>query len=203
MLFSLFYIISGFLISYILNNDKNYDNPIRFYVNRILRLYPVYYVVAVLSLCAYAFIRPNFFNLYQNIPFDAKALLVAANLLLFGQDWVMFSGIDEGHLVFLTDFRNSDFLLYQGLLVQQAWTLGVELSFYLIAPFVLRDKWKIVVLLIASLTLRIILIFNGIGLKDPWTFRFFPSELALFLIGALSQQWLLPFWDRVLKEQPN
>lgn len=195
----LFYIISGFLISYILNNNKNYKHPIKFYTNRILRLYPVYYIVAALSLCMHTVWTTSFFSVYQSIPFGAKALLVFSNLFLFGQDWVMFSGIKQGNLVFVTDFFSSDILLFHGLLIPQAWTIGVELSFYVIAPFVLRDRRKICCLLLASITLRIILMINGLGLNDPWTNRFFPSELALFLIGALSQQWLLPFWAGVLK----
>jgi hypothetical protein len=40
-------------------------------------------------------------------------------------------------------------------------------------------------LLAASLALRGVLIATGIGLGDPWTYRFFPTELALFLLGSL------------------
>ena len=43
----------------------------------------------------------------------------------------------------------------------------------------------IIFLIFISLTLRFLLIlfdFKG----DPWTYRFFPSELALFLLGSLS-----------------
>ena len=31
---------------------------------------------------------------------------------------------------------------------------------------------------------------------DPWSYRFFPFELALFAAGALSHQWLLPLAER-------
>ena len=78
----------------------------------------------------------------------------------------------------------------------QAWTLGVELSFYLIAPFLLVRKNLIVSILICSLILRVYLIQIGIGNKDPWTYRFFPTELALFLLGACSHQFLRPFYER-------
>jgi peptidoglycan/LPS O-acetylase OafA/YrhL len=196
----LFYVISGFLISYILRNTKSYENPITFYSNRILRLYPVYYFVAALSLCAYLFGSQKFVDVYKSIPFGAVALLVISNLCLLGQDWVKFSAIENGHLVFSTDFHNSEIDLQKGLLIDPAWTLGVELSFYIIAPFILHDKRKIYCLLIASLTLRIYLLMNGIGFKDPWINRFFPCELALFLIGALSHQLLLPFWERMTKK---
>ena len=42
----LFYIISGFLISFVLVERKSYPSVRSFYVNRYLRLYPVYVVVA-------------------------------------------------------------------------------------------------------------------------------------------------------------
>ncbi|MGZ5148490.1 MAG: acyltransferase family protein [Burkholderiales bacterium] len=192
----LFYMISGFLMSYVLANNPAYANPLTFYKSRALRLYPMYFAVAAASLPVWIFFQPGFLDVYGNIPFDAKLLLTASNLLLIGQDWLMFCGIDNGRLVLTHDFSSSDIPLYEGLLVPQAWTLGVELSFYALAPFILRDKRKIVLLLLASLVLRALLVFNGIGLKDPWTYRFFPLELALFLIGALSRQVLLPVWQR-------
>ena len=45
----IFYIISGFLISYILVESKNYPNIKHFYFNRILRIYPIYYFVVFIS----------------------------------------------------------------------------------------------------------------------------------------------------------
>ena len=49
----------------------------------------------------------------------------------------------------------------------QAWTLGVEITFYLVAPFVLRSPRRLLALLAASLALRAVLIATGIGLSDP------------------------------------
>ena len=49
----LFYVISGFLISYVLTATDHYRGaPGRFYANRALRLYPVYLAVAALTLLA-------------------------------------------------------------------------------------------------------------------------------------------------------
>ena len=50
----------------------------------------------------------------------------------------MFTAIQEGNFQLVTNFRNSEIPIYSGLIIPQAWTLGVELSFYLIAPFVLK-----------------------------------------------------------------
>ena len=40
----IFYIISGFLISYILFEKKSYNKIINFYQNRILRLFLIYFI---------------------------------------------------------------------------------------------------------------------------------------------------------------
>jgi peptidoglycan/LPS O-acetylase OafA/YrhL len=196
----LFYIISGFLMSLILNEKNIYNDPVKFYINRALRIYPIYFSVALLSLLAQFVANPSFFELYEKIPSGAQLFLIFSNIFIFGQDWIMFSGIENGNLVFLTDFSKSEALLYTGLLVPQAWTLGVELCFYLIAPFVLRSVKTTILLLVLSLLLRIILLNVGLGMRDPWTYRFFPSELALFLAGALAHRLLLPRWQNAVKK---
>ena len=132
------------------------------------------------------------FRLYDDLPLSARLFLILSNLFIVGQDWLMFFGIEHSSLLFTGSFAHSDVPLYQGLLVPQAWTLGVEITFYLVAPFVLRSPRRLLALLAASLALRAVLIATGIGLNDPWTYRFFPAELALFLAGALSHQILLP-----------
>jgi peptidoglycan/LPS O-acetylase OafA/YrhL len=111
---------------------------------------------------------------------------------------VYFSGVRGGHLVFASNFNHSEVVLCRGLLLPQSWTLGVELTFYLLAPFILKDRRKLMLLLLASFGLRACLLMQGIGFSDPWSCRFFPSELGLFLLGALSQQLLSPLWKRAV-----
>ena len=45
----LFYMISGFLISYILVERKVYVDVKSFYINRYLRIFPIYAVIATLT----------------------------------------------------------------------------------------------------------------------------------------------------------
>ncbi len=196
----LFYVISGFLISYVLVEKKAYPRLGYFYLNRYLRLYPIYFVVALLVICTYWVFGTVWFidmQFLRQLPWSANLLLALSNLFIVGQDWVMFTAIHDGHLHFATNFQASEFQLHKGLLVPQAWTLGVELTFYLVAPFVLTRRAVIYVLLALSIALRIYLYEIGLGDQDPWSYRFFPTELALFLLGALAHQSLAPLYDRI------
>ena len=198
----LFYIISGFLISYVLTEVRSYKTVKAFYFNRYLRLFPIYAVVALLTLAAYTLTgNGEFFATYAKAPTSADLLLAFSNSTLFFQDWVMFLGIRQGHLQFVKDFYVSDPQLYKGLLAWQAWTLGVELTFYAIAPFLLKNRNLIYVALCASLALRALFIILRFGLIDPWTYRFFPAELGLFLFGALSHQLLLTRFRKLTPAQ--
>ncbi|MDC8786690.1 acyltransferase family protein [Roseateles koreensis] len=196
-----FYMISGFLISYVLVESKAYGRSLDFYVSRYLRLFPAYALIALLTLLSYCLLGNNeFFAVYANLPFSATIVLFVSNSFIFLQDWVMFLGASGSDLIFTSDFRNSDVLLWKGLLVPPAWTLGVELSFYLLAPFVLKRKNIIYFTLAVSLLVRVVLYIFGLANKDPWTYRFFPAELTMFMAGALSHQLLLPVYRNLKLE---
>jgi peptidoglycan/LPS O-acetylase OafA/YrhL len=108
----------------------------------------------------------------------------------------MFIDQASGILFFTPDFWQTAPALYTFLFVPQAWSLGLELLFYFIAPFLLRMKrsWIIAVML-ASLALRLYL-YNVCSLRhDPWTYRFFPTEIIFFLAGNLSY--------RIYKKRPS
>src|SRR6185312_5398791 len=113
----LFYIISGFLISYILNHNPAYKNTGRFYASRFFRIFPLYYAVAGLTLLAVVAAGTHFFRLYHQVPWPAVVLLVGGNLLIFGQDLVMFATVRAGRLHFFHDVHRTDYPLFQGLLL--------------------------------------------------------------------------------------
>jgi peptidoglycan/LPS O-acetylase OafA/YrhL len=193
----MFYMISGFLISHVIVNNKVYLRKSSFYMSRGLRIYPVYYVVLLLSIAADFFADPWYRHIWAAFPDAIKFIVGGGNVTILGQDWFMFMGLDHSKNLHLTaNIWAYPYQLWQGLLIPQGWTLGVELSFYLLAPFLLRSRTKIVIALILSIALRIMLLWSGIGEKDPWTYRFFPTELALFLVGALSNQVFLPYIER-------
>jgi hypothetical protein len=76
---------------------------------------------------------------------------------------------------------------HQNLAIAPSWVLGVEFLFYLVAPFMVRRSASLVAtVLFASLALRLFPQFRWALQDDPWSYRFFPSELALFLVGVLG-----------------
>ncbi len=194
-----FFIISGFYMTMILN--KKYigkDSYSLFISNRFLRLYPIYWVVVGLTIIA-AFLSFLSFNSWMRLmPYVAfndfmniktLAFLGFTNIFLFGQDMVMFLGVnlDSGLMFFTNNFTNTSPELHNFLLIPQAWTIGLELIFYLIAPFLVRKKLPVILLLIAGSFLLRGYIYFILGMHhDPWTYRFFPTELALFLFGTIS-----------------
>lgn len=194
----LFYIISGYLMSLVILS-QSYGSFKLFYLNRVLRLFPIYWFVALVTLITYFFITTessvHFFKTYSELGGDS-IWLVLANTFLFGQDWIMFTGVKDGVFGFTSNFIESDVAVWRGLLVPQAWTLGVELSFYAIAPFILKNKKHWLSLLLFSLLLRVYFVSIGLGTQDPFSYRFFPLELGLFLCGVFAHQVVRPFYKR-------
>jgi len=74
------------------------------------------------------------------------------------------------------------------LFVPQAWSLGLELMFYAIAPFLLRIKSAgLIGLTVLFLALRLFMLeLTDLGLNGFFQYKFFPFELGFFLIGILS-----------------
>ena len=71
-------------------------------------------------------------------------------------------------------------------IVPQCWTIGVELTFYLIAPLTCRSVRGTAALFLFGLATRLCLgAFVMPGL-DPWFYRFAPAEMMLFASGGLA-----------------
>ena len=196
----LFFMISGFLMSYVLNESNKYELKHVFYRSRFLRIFPIYFVVASATL-VYFLIHDSvssiaFFDVYSNSGVVATLMLVLANLLIFLQDVVMFFRTSPDGLTCVSNFREFDQQLWRGLLVPQAWTLSLELIFYLIFPFIFNKRKTIVVIFLVSLFLKGFFVMSGIGRVDPWSYRFFPFEICWFLLGALSHIYVFPIFNR-------
>ena len=185
-----FYIISGFFVALMFDVSPAYQNVFKFYRSRFLRIFPIYYVVFFASIVFVIVFGipslPNGKELFLNLNTETKLLLVISNLFIFFQDWIMFLGWNNNGLNFVSHFSMSEPPLYHFLMVPQAWSLAIELSFYLMAPFLVRCRTNwLIFLVIVGLLLRVIFYKNGL-FEDPWSYRFFGLELFTFLIGMLS-----------------
>jgi len=191
-----FYIVSGFYMALVLT-ERYHSLPI-FFTNRLLRLYPAYLVVAAATV-AHALVRwglgresnsPGLLSYETHFaPLDvlSKSYLVLTNLLLWGQDVAMYLRVADGgrSLAFTTNFMNSVPRVETFLLVPQAWSLSIELGFYLLAPWLISRGTKTLIAIVAA-TIALRLALASIGLTfDPWTYRFFPVEIGSFVFGMV------------------
>ena len=116
-----FFVLSGFLITYILLKEKNTTNTIslkKFYIKRILRIWPVYFLALILGF----FVLPQIMHFLigdNKLPFLANAPLRVLPKYLF----------------FLANF---DLAFHGGasVLTDILWSISVEEQFYLVWPFI-------------------------------------------------------------------
>lgn len=193
----IFYLISGFYMAMVLSAAR-YSSVRRFYWSRFLRIFPVTWVVlagVLASSCVAGLSTGHWMALspYVSNPFSvngALGVIVAAvsNVTLFGQDWVMFLSHPRGAPLGITsNFWLDAHPLFRLLVIPQAWSVGVELCFYLLVPYINRLR-TVTIAGIAALSLAARLAaYAWLGLDhDPWTYRFFPFELCSFLLGMLA-----------------
>ena len=189
-----FYIVSGFLITMVLNERAQYRDVVKFYVSRYLRLWPAYAITALLSL---ALINPGILQGIAKLNWPSAIFVGLADLTLFLQDTFLFLAADTRGAIYATaSFKLEPSPLHIFLPVPQAWSLGVELLFYLIAPFLCRSVVRVALLFAFGLAVRV-----AIGAWhpefDPWGYRFAPAEMMLFAAGGLAY-----FAGRKLRDAP-
>ncbi|MDP9229972.1 MAG: acyltransferase [Bacteroidota bacterium] len=109
----LFFVLSGFLITEILLNSRNTKNYFKnFYVRRILRIFPLYYLVLIFFLIIFPVIK--------NFPLDLR--FYTQNQLwywIYLQNWVFTFNYDG-----------------KGAALNHFWSLAVEEQYYLVWPFI-------------------------------------------------------------------
>ena len=196
----LFYVISGFYMGLILAEKYTGRDEWRtFYVNRVLRIYPIYFLVLavtvtiILVLIFHGSPLPWFvvgYSEWHNLNLPTLIAVIVPNFSLVGLDFLHFFHLTpNGSLVPSISpppaFFDPLAAGRQFTVIPQAWTLGLEIQFYLLAPWIARWRTRYIAVLIAiCVILR--MMFYAWGYKaDPWDDRFFPFELALFLAGLL------------------
>lgn len=190
-----FYIMSGFYMAMVLN--EKYTGPrsnFLFYTNRALKIYPLYwanlFILIAWSLFTFMLGYPSTLRFYAwawPLPAITFIYFLVMNLFIFGADDVFLLGIQKnGSLNFSNHYTKGIPSVYLYSFNGVAWTIGVELLFYLIAPFITRKTiWLAVAILICSLGLRVALahaFYDG----PPWSYMFFPTQLSFFMGGIIS-----------------
>ena len=182
-----FFLVSGFYIALIL--DKTYKSKRIFYLNRILRLYPIYLIVCLLVLLTSIFRRGVAENLFDYSPF---VLLIStfSNLTLIGTDWLMFFDTSNGGIQFTSSVITGD-RMRDLLWIAPAWSLGIEITFYAMAPILCKWRSRFLLATIIGLcTIRIVFNQSDFNfVESPFDARFFPFELPYFLVGILLYRY--------------
>ena len=179
----IFFLVSGFYIALIL--DQSYKSKRLFYINRILRLYPIYLIVCFIVLVVSLFRTGVAENLFDYSPL-VLSVSTFSNLTLIGTDWLMFLDTANGGIHFTSSIMSGD-RMRDLLWVAPAWSLGVEITFYAIAPFLCKLRLRVLILSISLLVLlKIIFYQSDLNFSEsPFDVRFFPFELPFFLVGII------------------
>jgi len=167
---SLFFVLSGFLITYLLLVESAKNGKVsvsKFYIRRSLRIWPLYYFIAIVGLLIFP--------------------------ILFGQEYILNVFYPENNLVIPVNIK---IILAFCLLpnyatisapMEHLWSIGVEEQFYGIWPWVFRNKLNIVRvclgILIIKLSISPILPFlNSAGARRI----FDEARFECMAIGALG-----------------
>lgn len=198
-----FYIISGFYMTLILNEKYVGKNSYKVFVTkRFFRLAPTYWTICLLTLlvaACYSIFSLSYpssdtivFNPHRisgNTSMTTWITVAVSNIIMFGQDIALFLGVknDTGNIFFTIHSYQEPYPLCRYFLVPQAWSVGLEILFYLIAPFIVRKKNSVVcTILVLSLSMKVFIKYY-LKIEDGnWTYRFFPSEIMFFCLGCLS-----------------
>jgi len=186
-----FFVLSGFLISYLLLAEREKTGTIglkAFYMRRILRIWPLYFFILILGF----FILPNFDLFY--IPFQSESLSTHfwPNLLLY--------------IFILPNLAQALYLPIPH--IGQAWSIGVEEQFYIIWPLLFKLRKNIVSTIIYAflffVLIKILFLFVDFGLlssssEDVMKKFLAATKVECMALGALAAYILFYRKTTILK----
>ena len=164
-----FYLVSGYVMTGLL--QRHYPDARHaggFYLDRGLRLMPQYLFYLLLALVWFlADLSPapaaSQAYFLSRMP-DAVDLL--NNLAVIPLNYFMWNGADRYTLI------------------PPAWSLGAEMQFYLLAPFVLLWPRRLLGLGLLGFGVYLLAVFGQVN-SDWFGYRLLPGVLTFFLLGAL------------------
>ena len=124
-----FFVLSGFLITYLLFSEKKATDTInikKFYLRRILRIWPLYYLILIIS--------------FFIIPFFATHSLMLQNEDHYYKMIRLFQESPYIPLLLLVLFLPNFALAFKAPVIgaSQSWSVGVEEQFYILWPHIIN-----------------------------------------------------------------
>lgn len=158
-----FYLLAG-MVSYklIKNNYKN--KALSYYLDRIKRIFPLYSLVLLFSFFVYKLGATSHFLSAQ-----PDSISYLSNITIIPLSYFMYNQTDSFTLL------------------PPAWSLGVELQFYILAPFILLCTKRVALFFLLSFILYILATL-GVLHTDYFGYRLIAGVFFMFLLGALIQK---------------
>ncbi len=190
---TMFFVLSGFLIFYLLLNEKTKTGTIAiksFYKKRIARIWPVYYIFVLAGIL--------WFSHDQSFSSPAHTITTSDNYIV----------------VFLYLFHLPNFHLFFGgslLALGHLWSLGVEEQFYLLCPLIIKKTknylklFLVIIILKVSIKIFVAYCYHFLSLT-PETIVFlgklgtflFKLRFEAFAIGGIAAYLFIEKKDAIL-----
>jgi len=175
---TVFLIISGFSMgSKILKSHSNSQSVVSFYKNRLVRIVPqfLFYLLVSTFFIRFAQIDSQFIKSLN----PSKWLLNLA-ILPLGYNWYL--------------------NLQNAIVIPQSWTLGLELTFYILIPWLMLGSVHFRYAVGGISLIIFIFAFNGIIDTDLYGYRLLPGTLFIFLSGTsiAESQWEALIFRRII-----
>jgi peptidoglycan/LPS O-acetylase OafA/YrhL len=155
-----FFLLSGFVMTGLVR--RYYLKPRLvplFYLDRLARLYPQFFVYVTAGLVVAFLYQPD-----RHVLSDITPVQIALNYLMVPLDFYMFGAVHY-------------------MVIMPAWTLGLEVCFYLVIPFILIYEWRKPLFYLSGFIFA--LAFAKIIPTDAFTYFLLPGTLFIFLCGSL------------------
>jgi peptidoglycan/LPS O-acetylase OafA/YrhL len=175
-----FFVLSGFLITYLLlaEKDRHWKINIKaFYWRRILRIWPLYFLIFVLGFLVLPLI-PAFF-----VPYQSSAFGISPDGWSIPSDG-SFWGTFFCYLFIVPNLATAIYGSFPA--IGQSWSIGVEEQFYLVWPLLLRKTKRpfvvMVIFFLFFLSVKVFIVLAG----DFVTFEWWDIAKKLFAMSKLE-----------------
>ena len=183
-----------------------YPNKKSFWMSRFWRLYPIYFIVLLFTITYVSVTDFGIFKKLLDMPLSWSFPLIFSDIFILGLDFTHFLSYETYEkLVFITSMPSSGILQDNHLIshyvfISPAWSISVEIIFYLLVPYLTKVKNNVLILLTCFLFLLKALFFIFVTYKAPFYNQVFIFGFPLFFVGMLLIRYINLF-ERVKNNQ--